>query len=258
MTLQPLEMDAEEARERVDRVKAAVTQAREDLVSLWRERAWLSLGYASWDELCDAEFGVRMALPREERREVVADLRAEGMSTRAIGSALGIGNGTVHRDLATVPSGTVEPARISSLDGRERPATRPAPAVRYPELEHFSDRPAKAEAIADALDGYDDDERAVRRDALAKSIAAEQRNGGPLNYRDAADPDQDKARAVYEQVAAAARIAHLSGGPDLMARVVERLDDVTRDAWRGTYADLSARAASMAAALERPALRRVQ
>lgn len=60
-----------------------------------------------------------------------AELRAEGMSTRAIGSALGIGKSTVDRDLGTVPSGTDEPERVTGLDGRERPATQPErPAAR--------------------------------------------------------------------------------------------------------------------------------
>lgn len=262
-------LSRDDARARVERVKAAVSQAREDLVTLWRERAWEALGYASWDDLCDAEFGVRMALPRDERREVVAGLRSEGMSTRAIGSALGVNHATVVRDLApTGASAPVEqPERVVSLDGRERPATRPVvaervdvpalPVDRYPELAHYADRPAKAQAIATALDGYDDDERAVRREALAATIAAEQRNGGPVNYLKR-DPDMDKADRLYDAVSAAARAAHTAGGPDLMARLVDRLDDITRQAWAGTYADLADRARAMADALARPNLRSVK
>lgn len=158
-------MSASEARARVDRVRLAVSQAREDLVSLWREHAWLSLGYASWDELCDAEFGVRMALPREERREVVADLRAEGMSTRAIGSALGIADQTVRADmvrLREITQSDPTPARITSLDGRERPATRPAPANptprRKPLLDAFGDAvPALLKAAQRAVNLTEDD-----------------------------------------------------------------------------------------------------
>lgn len=257
MSLQPLEMDAEEARERVDRVKAAVTQAREDLVSLWRERAWLSLGYASWDELCDAEFGVRMALPREERREVVAELRAEGMSTRAIGSALGVSDTTVVRDLSTASCEAVEPERVTSLDGRQRPATRQAPAERYPELEHYADRPAKAEAIASALDGYDDTEREVRREALAASIAAEQRNGGPVRYVNA-DPDMDAAHAMYESLSAALRSIERAG-PDVFGRVADRLDPLVRISWADTCASLALHVVALSVAIESPKhLRSVQ
>lgn len=46
--------------------------------------------------------------------------------------------------------------------------------TRYPELAHYADRPDKAAVLADALDGYGEQEREVRRDALNKRIAAEQ------------------------------------------------------------------------------------
>lgn len=95
---------------------------------IWAERQWLDLGYGSYGQACAAILGEewRNPWPVEERREVVAELRAEGMSTRAIASAVGIGRGTVHRDIeATVPSGAVEqPERITGLDGKSRPASR--------------------------------------------------------------------------------------------------------------------------------------
>ncbi|MFD7982126.1 hypothetical protein ACFV4M_01935 [Kitasatospora indigofera] len=52
-----------------------------------------------------------------------------GMSTRAIGSAVGVHHDTVHRDVqATVGNPTVDGhSTVLSLDGRERPASRPAP-----------------------------------------------------------------------------------------------------------------------------------
>lgn len=259
-----------QARARVDRVKAWAESGRADVLAMWRERDWETLGYATWDAMCEAEFaGLRMALPRDERREVVADLRAEGMSIPAIGAALGASVGTVHSDLSELKGRGEDPTpeRVMSLDGRERPASRPVvaervdvpalPVDRYPELAHYADRPAKAHAIATALDGYDADERAVRREALAATIAAEQRNGGPVNYLKR-DPDMDKADRLYDAVSAAARAAHTSGGPDLMARLVDRLDDITRQAWAGTYADLADRARAMADALNRPNLRSVK
>lgn len=267
-------MPAAEARERVGRVKSAITQAREDLVSLWRERAWVALGYASWDELCDTEFGVRMALPRNERREVVNELRREGMSTRAIGSALGVHGTTVVGDLkATAEKSAVdEPETVTSLDGRQRPAsfpprTPPAPAVpvppavpldRYPELQHYADRPEKAATLAAALDGYDDDERAVRREALAATIAAEQRNGGPVSYLQR-DLDIEKADALFVTASQAVRAIQTAGGPGLLARVADRMDPLTRDGWAQTYTALAEHARAMAVAITSPShLRSVQ
>lgn len=54
-----------------------------------------------------------------QAREVAAGA-AQGLSTRAIGAALGVGVATVHRDReATVPDGTVEPVPIKGMDGRD-------------------------------------------------------------------------------------------------------------------------------------------
>jgi IS30 family transposase len=68
-------------------------------------------------------------LEREQRREIVAEMRSAGMSTRAIGSALGVGNKTVARDIeeADVSDDTPEPAKVVGLDGKtypHRPAAR--------------------------------------------------------------------------------------------------------------------------------------
>lgn len=66
----------------------------------------------------------RRQLSVEQRREVVADLRAKGHSLRAIGGALGVTKSQIERDLATVPQGTV-PERVTGLDGKSRPSRRP-------------------------------------------------------------------------------------------------------------------------------------
>jgi hypothetical protein len=93
----PQAMTETQARAAVAEIKAAVTTAYETLVLLWEKRAWLVLGYDDFDTMCVAEFG-RVVLSRGERQELVIDLRARGMSTRAIGSALGVSVGTVHKD----------------------------------------------------------------------------------------------------------------------------------------------------------------
>ena len=62
-------IELDEAKRRVDRVKSGVERIWDDLVVLYRERAWSILGYHSWDALCDAEFGgTRIALPRQQRQ----------------------------------------------------------------------------------------------------------------------------------------------------------------------------------------------
>lgn len=116
-----------EARALVDRVKARVDDLRDDLLAMWSGVAWKSLGYESWDAMCEAEFEVRIALPRPERAALVGDLREQGMPLRAIGSALGISNQTAMRDAAGAPNGA--PATVTGVDGKQYPATRPSLAV---------------------------------------------------------------------------------------------------------------------------------
>jgi len=153
-------LGAGEARARLDRVRGALGLVWDDLVALYEGRAWLALGHASWEALCDAELGgARVPASRLERREAVRQLRGAGMSTRAIGTALGASEATVRRDLGqagasndavadrngapTVPGDTerteaplappaepvpsAEPPRVVGLDGKAYPAARPAP-----------------------------------------------------------------------------------------------------------------------------------
>lgn len=81
----------------------------------------------------------RRAMPRAERIEVVKALREEGHSVRAIAAAVGSPPSTIQGDLATVRTRTVEePERITGLDGKERPAQRPAaPVSPSPETIHL-------------------------------------------------------------------------------------------------------------------------
>lgn len=66
----------------------------------------------------------RRHLDPAQRREVVAHLRGQGHSYRAIGDALDVSPQTAMRDAATVPDGTVQPETVRGLDGKERPAVR--------------------------------------------------------------------------------------------------------------------------------------
>lgn len=118
-------LDIEDAKRRLDRVKSGVERIWDDLVALYQGRAWLALGYSSWDALCDAELdGARIALPREARREVVGELRTAGMSTRAIGVAVGVDHATVVRDLQSPTGANAPVATITGLDGKRRSSAK--------------------------------------------------------------------------------------------------------------------------------------
>ncbi|MBO8142688.1 MAG: helix-turn-helix domain-containing protein [Firmicutes bacterium] len=75
----------------------------------------------------------RRHLTREQRREVVANLRAQGWSLRRIARRLGVDPMTVHHDLRGVENST--PQTITGADGKQYPATKPASLVEEPKAE---------------------------------------------------------------------------------------------------------------------------
>lgn len=120
-----------EARALVDGMRRDVADLGERIATAYLGRAWIALGHASWDALCEAEFdGARLRIPREQRVEQVQSLRSAGLSTRAIGSALGVDDKTVRNDLA----GAEKSAPVVGQDGKSyapsqptRPEPSPAP-----------------------------------------------------------------------------------------------------------------------------------
>lgn len=136
-------LTAEQARELTDRMKSGLTHIWEIIVVAHRGRAWLALGYASWDQFIQREFGsMNLQPPREEREQTITSLRDAGMSVRAIATATQLGRGTVSRAISSpdagVPVGTpdvdsserlkpVDQARasIQGIDGKQYAAVRP-------------------------------------------------------------------------------------------------------------------------------------
>lgn len=94
------DLDAENARAVVEAIKTKANDVWELIVAAHSGRAWIALGYESWDDLCAKEFDrARLSLPREERTETVRSLRDSGLSIRAIASATGADAKTVQTDL---------------------------------------------------------------------------------------------------------------------------------------------------------------
>jgi hypothetical protein len=114
-------LDELTARRLTDKIRGTLAVAYELLGEAWAGRAWIPLGYASWDEYCAAEFSDarHVRLPVAQRRELVAAYRGRGMSERAISSGLGVSAGTVHSDVVAID---MQGAEVVSLDGRRRPS----------------------------------------------------------------------------------------------------------------------------------------
>lgn len=123
----------------------------------------------------------RRHLAPEHRRPIVADLRAQGHSLRAIAGALGISKSQVANDLEALSTSgqSPQPERVRTSDGRTYPATRPAPK---PEPEPEPDdeplfAPGEHAAILDTLHEEhgddltpDDIERAVEENIESKRV----------------------------------------------------------------------------------------
>lgn len=130
------DLTAEEARSLTDRIRQTLTISHDLITTAYKGRAWVALGYQSWDAYCAGEFAeARMIrLDREQRREIVAEMRQAGMSQTAIASGLGVSPSTIALDSTAIrhnhPDVEELPERVIGLDGRSRPATRPADATR--------------------------------------------------------------------------------------------------------------------------------
>lgn len=110
----PADMDAVEAKEFVDYVHSVQDEAPRRVIDAYRRRAWIALGYGSWAGMCDGE---DLRLPRE----VTSELKAGGLSIRAIASVTGVGYGTAQRDAGSGDPASQEngsPAPTVGLDGK--------------------------------------------------------------------------------------------------------------------------------------------
>lgn len=116
------DLTVHDARVLTARIRESVAGVWDLIVEAYTSRAWTSLGYDSWDDYTRTEFdGVRIALPREDRREVIGSLRDAGLSTRAIASAIVVNDKTVRNDLA----GAEYSAPVIGADGKQY-APKPA------------------------------------------------------------------------------------------------------------------------------------
>lgn len=109
-------------RESVATARTHLEQAAHEVAWQIENRAWETLGYASWDDMREGEYGgAAVMVPRQDRPELVARLRRTGLSQQQIGDTLGVAQRTVSGDLNSNPAN--QPATITNSRGQERPTT---------------------------------------------------------------------------------------------------------------------------------------
>lgn len=128
-------MTRERARLVTERIRTSLATLLGDLAEARTGNAHLALGYETWHEYVEAEFGDlrNLALPPVERKALVVSMRQARLSQRAIAERLGKGLGTVSSDLseARASGELIEPDTIDSADGRSRPARRASKAPAF-------------------------------------------------------------------------------------------------------------------------------
>jgi hypothetical protein len=119
----------------VARVRRTIAQLREHLAAavqllgeLYDGRAWVALGLPSWEALCAQELPeLGQLLSAAERRSLVVDLRARGLSLRAAAAPAGVSAATAK---TWTDDAGVQLATVTSLDGRIRPGSSTSTSTR--------------------------------------------------------------------------------------------------------------------------------
>jgi transposase-like protein len=128
---------AQNVADNVEKLRELVQQAKES-------DAHVALGYSSWTAYLTDVFGDEpLRLARDVRQELVAELAAQGMSTRAIAPIVGVSREQVRIDVAgdnnlspepiinvIAETGEVveeEPRQVTGLDGKTYTAPQPKP-----------------------------------------------------------------------------------------------------------------------------------
>jgi hypothetical protein len=117
--VRPDQMTRDEAQDITRAIRTRCEEIWDLLVIAYNRRADVAMGYDSWDDYCTVEFReARIQVPAEERSAVVGSMRAAGMSTRAIGAAMGTSATTVRRDIeAGAPDGAAETRLVTRAAG---------------------------------------------------------------------------------------------------------------------------------------------
>jgi hypothetical protein len=225
-------MSEASARTSVERARTHLEAAAEEVVRQINGRAWIALGYGSWDDMREAEYrGAAVIVPRADRPELLAKLRAEGLSQRQVADTIGVSQGLVSREIRNSNfDNTEQPAtRIDSL-GRERPTTYAPRAQDVPPASDAVERPANSVPSVptrDLGDVLEERMPGTRADLARTSLRARwSKDMASAADIDLLDPEQ--VRAVIEDTEASVAIGTLRR----LAKWADRLEQAGRPGLR--------------------------
>lgn len=117
-------LSVEAARALTNQIKLGLRVCYDLVSEAYFGKVWIPLGYTSWDLYCAGELADArlLRLNVEQRREIVAEMRAAGMSSRAIAAGIGVHHSTVADDVKA-PVGDPTPGHpITGRDGKRYPS----------------------------------------------------------------------------------------------------------------------------------------
>lgn len=117
------ELTPEKAKELTSQLRNSLHDTSQLYINAWRHQVWKTLGYTSWEEYINGEFGdLRVALPKEQRSATVIEMAEAGMPTRAIATTTGISKSSVNREIqkAQQENKLPEELAVTGEDGKVR------------------------------------------------------------------------------------------------------------------------------------------
>ena len=110
-----------DVRASIRRARRSLEKAAEEIVWQIEMEAWRTLGYSSWGAMREAEYGgAAFMVPSKSRPELVARIRAHGLTQQEIADTAGVSRPTVAADLANADS---DIETVTNSRGQERPAS---------------------------------------------------------------------------------------------------------------------------------------
>ena len=111
-----------DVRASIRRARKSLEDAAAEIVWQIEMEAWRTLGYSSWTAMREAEYGgAAFMVPSKSRPEIVARLRAKGLTQQEIADTAGVSQRTVSGDLNS--NFANEPQSVTNSRGQQRPAT---------------------------------------------------------------------------------------------------------------------------------------
>lgn len=117
------ELSKQDARKLIDQIAKTDERSFELRCRAYHGKAWVALGYPTWEALCRAEFP-RYKLTVEQQAEEIEAYRKAGLSNRATASALGVDQHTVRRN---TPRSSVGAANAAPAPAVAKVKTNPKP-----------------------------------------------------------------------------------------------------------------------------------